>query len=668
MQDNDNSSRRPHEANDTDGRVRYDASLLDEREIRLFSDGSHCRLYEKLGAHPIRVGGSSGVQFAVWAPNAKRVSVIGDFNNWNHNSHPMRERGRTGVWEGFIPELGEGELYKYFIASIIEDHTVEKADPIARRTEVPPGTASIVSALTYAWADDDWMRRRPAENAIDAPISIYEMHLGSWMRVQEEDDRSLTYIELAAKLVEHIKRLGFTHVEFLPVMEHPFGGSWGYQTTSYFAPTARFGTPQDFMYLIDTLHQHGIGVVLDWAPFHFPSDEHGLGYFDGTYLYEYTDPQQRTYPEWNTLVFDYSRPEVRSFMLSSAFFWIDMYHADGIRVDAVASMLRLDYLRKEGEWTPNKLGGRENLEAIDFVRRFNREVHDSFPMVQTIAEDSTAWPMVTRPVTAGGLSFDLKWGLGWMHDTLEYMRQAPSRRRDHYDTLLLPFDYAFDESFVLCLSHDEVKPAMGSLLTKMPGEDQDKFANLRLLLAYMYAFPGKKLLFMGGEFGQWDEWSHDASLQWDLLQNASHLGLQRLVGDLNHLYRKEPALHELDCDRAGVSWPGPDSDRSSLVYLRNAKERGQQILVALNFAAEPRQSLRVGVSDGGVWEQILSTNSPRYQGDGEDEIDTVSAAPIPSHGQPYSLNLTLPPFSATFLKSTGLNQAGKLSTANHARG
>ena len=502
--------------------------LLGEQDLFLFNEGTHLRLHEKLGAHPFVVDGAEGTYFAVWAPNAEQVSVIGEFNDWNKASHLLQPKGQSGLWERFFPGVGKGTSYKYHIVSRYDDYRVDKADPFAFHAEAPPKTGSIVWDLTYEWSDHEWMAARRQRNALDAPMAIYEMHLGSWRRVPEENNRSLTYHELAPQLAEYIQRLGFTHVEFLPVMEHPFYGSWGYEVTGYFAPTSRYGTPQDFMYLIDYLHQHGIGVILDWVPAHFPRDEHGLGYFDGTHLFEHQDPQQGLHPDWDSFIFNYGRNEVRSFLLSNALFWLDKYHIDGLRIDAVASMLYLDYSRKEGEWIPNEYGGRENLRAIEFLRRLNEEVYTHYPDTQTIAEESTSWPMVSRPLYVGGLGFGLKWDMGWMHDTLSYMSRDPIHRRHHHTELTFRQMYAFVENFVLPLSHDEVVHGKGSLLGKMPGDDWQKFANLRLLLGYMYAQPGKKLLFMGGEFGQWREWNHDASLDWHLLEQASHVGCATL--------------------------------------------------------------------------------------------------------------------------------------------
>ncbi len=531
--------------------VSSESTLLTKNDLYLFNEGNHFRLYEKLGAHPMTVGGQEGAYFEVWAPDAEQVFVVGDFNGWNKASHPLHPREQSGIWGGFVPGISKGDRYKYHIKSRYGNYRVDKADPFAFLDETPPKTASIVWNLDYTWGDQLWMKERRERNRLDSPIAIYEVHLGSWRRVPEEGNRFLTYKELAPLLAEYVEQMGFTHVEFLPVMEHPFYGSWGYQTTGYFAPTSRYGTPQDFMYLVDYLHQHGIGVLLDWVPSHFPNDEHGLGFFDGSHLYEHSDPREGFHPDWKSFIYNYGRSEVRSFLISSALFWLDKYHVDGLRVDAVASMLYLDYSRKEGEWIPNKYGGRENLEAIAFLRRFNEEVYRNYPDVQTIAEESTAWPMVSRPTYVGGLGFGMKWDMGWMHDTLEYIAKDPIFRKYHHSNLTFRMLYAFFENFILPLSHDEVTHGKGSLLGKMPGDDWQKFANLRLLLGYMYAQPGKKLLFMGGELGQWREWHHDESLDWHLLGYERHTEIQRWVQDLNRFYRSEPALYELDCNPAG---------------------------------------------------------------------------------------------------------------------
>src|SRR5947209_9754701 len=504
------------------GAVRTDVSLLTDQDLYLFNEGNHYRVDEKLGRDVITAGGEPGTCFSVWAPNAREVSVVGSFNEWDHRSHALHARGKSGIWEGFVPGVAKGRLYKFHIRSHHHGHVGDKADPFGFFHEKPPRTASVVWDLAYDWADQDWMQKRAAKESLQAPISIYELHLGSWMRVPEEHNRPLSYRELAPRLAEYVQRLGFTHVEFLPVMEHPFYGSWGYQVTGFFAPTRRYGTPQDFMYLIDTLHQHGIGVILDWVPSHFPNDAHGLGFFDGTHLYEHADPRQGVHPDWHTYVFNYGRTEVQSFLLSGALFWLDVYHADSLRVDAVASMLYLDYSRQPGTWIPNVQGGRENLEAIAFLRHFNQTVYQQHPDVHPIAEESTAWPMVSRPTSVGGLGFGLKWDMGWMHDMLEYMHNDPIHRKFHHNALTFRLLYAFNENFILPLSHDEVVYGKGALLSKMPGNDRQQYANLRLLLGYMYAQPGKKLLFIGGEFRQWRERNPEARLDWHRGRTAPH--------------------------------------------------------------------------------------------------------------------------------------------------
>jgi 1,4-alpha-glucan branching enzyme len=634
--------------------VSFDASLLTQDDLYLFNEGTHYRLYNKLGAHPLTANGTDGTYFAVWAPNAAEVSVMGEFNHWDKASHALRPRGDSGIWEGFISGVGRGTIYKYHIISRYQGYQVDKSDPLAFYNEVPPRTASIVWDLRYDWEDQQWMATRHTNNALTAPMAIYEMHLGSWMRVPNEGHRHLTYRELAPKLAEHVERLGFTHVEFLPVMEHPFYGSWGYQTTGYYAPTSRYGTPQDLMYLIDYLHQRGIGVILDWVPSHFPTDEHGLGYFDGTHLYEHADMRQGLHPDWNSYIFNYGRNEVQSFLLSSALFWLEKYHIDGLRVDAVASMLYLDYSRKAGEWIPNAYGGRENLAAIAFLRRFNETVYQEFPAVQTFAEESTAWPMVSRPTYVGGLGFGMKWDMGWMHDTLSYMSRDPIYRTYHHNLLTFRMLYAFMENFVLPLSHDEVVHGKGSLLGKMPGNDWQKFANLRLLYGYMFTQPGKKLLFMGGEFGQWREWNHDESLDWHLCQYPPHAGLQRWVEDLNRLYRSEPALHELDTHPSGFEWIDcNDAPGSVISCLRNGRSTDGLVLVVCNFTPVPRLNYRVGAPRGGFWHEVRNGDAQDYGGSGYGNMGGVEAAPVPWHGRPYSLNLTLPPLSAVFFKHPG---------------
>ncbi|TDA32730.1 MAG: 1,4-alpha-glucan branching enzyme, partial [Hadesarchaea archaeon] len=544
-------------------------SPLTDYDVYLFRKGEHFRLYRKLGAHLV----DGGAHFAVWAPNASYVSVIGSFNDWDPGANPLRPReDGSGIWEGFVEGVRKGDLYKYRILSRYGGYAADKADPFAFFNEVPPATASVVWDLDYDWKDGEWMRSRKERNSLSSPMSIYEVHLGSWRRVPEEGNRFLTYSELAKLLPEYVEEMGFTHVEFLPVMEHPFYRSWGYQITGYFAPTSRYGTPQQFMELVDALHGRGIGVILDWVPSHFPSDGHGLVFFDGTHLYEHADPRKGIHPEWGSCIFNYGRHEVRAFLISSALFWLDKYHADGLRIDAVASMLYLDYGRREGEWIPNEYGGKENLEAIHFLRRLNEVVYGEYPDVQMIAEESTAWPLVTRPTYLGGLGFGLKWKMGWMHDTLRYFSMDPIYRKYHHDLITFSMWYAYSENFVLPLSHDEVTYGKGSLFGKMPGDVWQKFANLRLLFGYMYGHPGKKLLFMGGEFGQWREWVHDESLEWHALGYEDHRGLQRWVRDLNHLYRKEPSLHELDFEPEGYEWVDfKDVEQSVISFLRKGR-------------------------------------------------------------------------------------------------
>jgi len=631
--------------------VSYEVTLLTEDDIYLFNEGSHFRLYEKLGAHPLTIDGQPGTYFAVWAPDAEHVFVTGDFNGWHRTAHPLHSRQQSGIWEGFIPGIGKGDIYKYHIASRHRGYKVDKADPFAYYHETPPKTASIVWDLDYIWGDQKWREKRRRYNALDAPIAIYEVHLGSWRLAPEESNRPLTYREMAPQLAEYVNRLGFTHVEFLPVMEHPFYGSWGYQSTGYFAPTSRYGTPQDFMYLVDYLHQHGIGVILDWVPSHFPTDEHGLGFFDGTHLYEHADSKKGLHPDWNSYIFNYGRNEIRNFLISSALFWLDKYHVDGLRVDAVASMLYLDYSRKEGGWIPNKYGGRENLDAISFLRRFNEEVYNNYPDVQTIAEESTAWPMVSRPTYVGGLGFGIKWDMGWMHDTLQYISRDPVHRKYHHNDLTFRMLYAFTENFILPLSHDEVVHGKGSLLAKMPGDDWQKFANLRLLLGYMYAQPGKKLLFMGGEVGQWQEWHHDRSLDWHLAQYQQHHQVQRWVEDLNRLYRSEPALYELDFEPAGFEWvDANDSEQSVISFIRKGKSTVDTILVVGNFTPVTRLNYQVGVPYGGFWKEMINSDASEYGGSGQGNLGGVEATTTPSHGRPYSLNITLPPLAVMFFK------------------
>jgi len=630
-------------------RVDHDVSLLTDNDLYLFNQGTHYRLYEKLGAHRISVDRRDGVYFAVWAPDAERVSVIGDFNGWNKDAHLLRPKGSSGIWEGFLVGCDAGTSYKYHVASRYQGYRADKADPFAFAGETPPRTASVVHPLEFSWGDQAWMARRQHPNALDGPQSIYEVHLGSWRRVPDEGCRSLSYRELAPLLADYVTRMGFTHVEFLPVMEHPFYGSWGYQVTGYFAPTRRYGPPQDFQFLVDVLHQQGIGVFLDWVPAHFPADEHGLGFFDGTHLYEHADARKGFHPDWDSLIFNYSRKEVRSFLLSNALFWLDKYHADGLRVDAVASMLYLDYSRKAGEWIPNEYGGRENLEAISLLRNLNEVVYQNHPDAQTIAEESTSWPMVSRPTYVGGLGFGLKWDMGWMHDSLTYLSLDPAYRKYHHNLLTFRMLYAFTENYVLALSHDEVVHGKGSLVSKMPGDDWQKLANLRLLFGYMTGQPGKKLLFMGGELGQWTEWNHDDSLAWHLLESPRHQGIQKWVADLNHLYRSEPTLHELDNSPAGFEWVvANDSDQSVLAFLRRGKSGRSAMLVLFNFTPVPRYGYSLGVPLGGFWREMLNSDAYDYGGSGIGNAGGLEASAGGAHGQPFSLEVALPPLAALF--------------------
>ncbi|MEW6053967.1 MAG: 1,4-alpha-glucan branching protein GlgB [Nitrospirota bacterium] len=638
--------------------IRHDVSLLTDHDIYLFKEGNHFTLHEKLGSHPLTVDGIEGTLFSVWAPNAEKVSVIGDFNDWDRKTHPLTARwDGSGIWEGFIPGAGHGSVYKYHIASRHNRYKVEKCDPFAYHCEVPPKTASIVRRLDYEWNDSEWMSSRRPRNSLNAPWSIYEVHPGSWRRVPEEGNRPLTYREMARYLAEYVKDMGFTHVEFLPVMEHPFYGSWGYQVTGFFAPTSRYGPPQDFMYLIDHLHQNGIGVILDWVPSHFPDDEHGLIYFDGTHLYEHEEPKKGFHPDWKSYIFNYGRHEVRNFLISSALFWLEKYHIDGIRVDAVASMLYLDYGRKEGEWIPNEYGGKENIEAISFLKRFNEMVYEKFPDVQTIAEESTAWPMVSRPSYVGGLGFGMKWNMGWMHDTLDYFSNDPVFRKYRHNQLTFSIWYAFSENFVLPLSHDEVVHGKGSLFGKMSGDEWQKYANLRMLYGYMYAHPGKKLLFMGAEIAQWKEWNHDESLEWHVLEYPLHQGVRAWVRDLNHLYRSEPALHEVDFGTEGFEWVDFHNWEESVIsFLRKGRISDERILIVCNFTPVPRYNYRIGVPLGGFWQEILNSDAVTYMGSGHGNIGGMEASPVPSHGKFFSLSLTLPPLGILFFRHRGTHR------------
>ncbi len=626
--------------------------FVTDYDLYLFGEGNHNRLYDKLGAHIIEQNGIAGTHFAVWAPNAREVCVIGDFNGWAHGAFYLNCRGSSGVWDGFVPNIGAGALYKYAIRSQYNDYQVEKADPFGFAAEIRPRTASKVWELSnYQWNDAAWMGRRGRANALDAPVSIYEVHLGSWRRVPEEGNRWLTYRELAPLLADYVTHMGFTHVELLPISEHPFDGSWGYQTVGYFAPTSRFGSPDDFRFLIDTLHQAGVGVILDWVPAHFPRDGHGLAYFDGTHLYEHADPRQGAHTEWGTYIFNFGRNEVSNFLLSNAMFWFDQYHLDGLRVDAVASMLYLDYARKPGEWIPNQYGGRENLEAVSFVRRLNERVYAEFPDVVMMAEESTAWPMVSRPTYLGGLGFGIKWDMGWMHDTLKYFALDPVHRKYHHHELTFRSLYAFTENFVLPLSHDEVVHGKHALLAKMPGDMWQQFANLRLLLGLMFAQPGKKLLFMGIEIGQWNEWNHEVSVEWHLLEYPLHAGLQRWLRDLNTLYCGEPALHQRDCESAGFEWIDcGDADQGVVSFLREGKVANDYLLIACNFTPVPRYNYHVGAPWGGIWQERLNSDAPIYGGAGQGNLGAVHAAPIPWHGRSHLLNITLPPLAIVVFK------------------
>ena len=626
-------------------------SLLGDQDLHLFNEGTHYRMYDKLGAHVMDSSEGPGTYFAVWAPSAREVSVIGSFNRWDPHATPLRPKESSGIWEGFVPGVDEGQLYKFHIRSQHHGHVADKADPFGFCHEKPPRTASVVRKLDYQWHDDDWMKHRGSKDSLSAPISIYEVHLGSWMRVPEEHNRPLTYRELAPRLADYVNRMYFTHVELLPVMEHPFYGSWGYQTTGYFAPTSRYGSPQDFMYLVDYLHQHGIGVILDWVPSHFPSDAHGLAYFDGTHLFEHADSRQGFHPDWKTHIFNYGRNEVRSFLISSAMFWLNKYHIDGLRVDAVASMLYLDYSRSHGEWIPNKFGGRENLEAIQFLRQFNQEVYKEHPDVQTYAEESTAWPMVSRPIYIGGLGFGLKWDMGWMHDTLSYFAHDPIHRKYHHNQLTFRMLYGFTENFVLPLSHDEVVHGKGSLINKMPGDDWQRFANLRLLFGYMYAQPGKKLLFMGGEFGQFHEWAHDSSLDWHLLGNVFNRGTQSWVEQLNRTYRSEPGLHELEHEAIGFEWVDcNDSSTGTISLLRKGRSPKDTVLAVFNFTPVPRPGYQIGVPSGGYWRELLNSDAKEYGGSGMGNMGGARTEERSMHGRPFCLTLTLPPLAALFFK------------------
>ena len=624
-----------------------DRTTLTEHDVYLFREGTHGELYAKLGCHLLPDGG--GAAFRVWAPNAAKVSVIGDWNGWGNHEDALGPRwDGSGIWEGVVPSAQRGQAYKYRITSQLNDFRTDKADPLGFYSELPPATGSRIWSLEWEWNDAGWMASRAARNALDAPLAIYELHLGSWRR---KAGHLPNYRDVAHELADYLGETGFTHVELMPITEHPFYGSWGYQTTGYFAPTARYGTPQDLMYFVDHLHQRGIGVILDWVPSHFPTDAHGLIYFDGTHLYEHADVRQGFHPEWNSAIFNYGRNEVRCFLMSSALFWLKHYHIDGLRVDAVASMLYLDYARKEGEWIPNRFGGRESIEATDFLRAINRAVYRDHPDSMMIADESTAWPMVSRPTEVGGLGFGMKWNMGWMHDTLAYMQQDPIYRRYHHGQLTFSLIYAFNENFVLPLSHDEVVHGKGSLVGKMAGDDWQKFANLRALFGYMWAHPGKKLLFMGGEFGQRREWTHEGELEWWVTGLAEHAGIKRWVSDLNHVYRREPALYRIDFSHEGFEWLDVDNAADSvIVFLRKAGTAGPPVLVACNFTPVPRTNYRVGVPQRGFWREILNSDAREYGGAGWGNLGGVESAPVSAHGRMESVNLTLPPLSTLLLR------------------
>ncbi len=625
--------------------------LFTEFDLFLLGEGRHYELYHKLGAQVRQIDDVTGVNFAVWAPNAAAVSVVGDFNSWDARKHMMRKHIPSGVWEVFVPKLAPGEKYKYQIKTR-DGALLEKTDPLAFAAELPPRTASVVADLSsHRWNDARWMQRRAEQSPMDQPLSIYEVHLGSWRRDAKAKHGWMNYRDLAHELVDYCKQTGFTHLELLPIAEHPFTGSWGYQIVSYFAATSRYGTPEDFMYFVDYCHQHDIGVILDWVPAHFPRDGHGLMRFDGTPLYEHADPRQGEHPDWGTLIFNYGRHEVRNFLTANALFWLDKYHVDGLRVDAVASMLYLDYSREQGEWIPNRYGGRENLEAIEMVKEFNEQCHEKFPGVLTIAEESTSWGGVSRPTYTGGLGFSMKWNMGWMNDTLAFMRHNPIHRRHHHNELTFSLIYAFTENFIMPLSHDEVVHGKGALLDQMPGDLWQRFANLRLLYSYMWSHPGKKLLFMGSEFGQWEEWNYEAGLQWSLLEWETHQGVQTLVSDLNALYRREPALHELDFDGLGFEWIDcHSSDMSVLSYIRKAKNPADHLLVCCNFTPVPRENYRLGAPTGAYYQEIFNSDSQYYGGSNVGNYPGVQADKLTHHGRPYSVKLTLPPLSTIVLK------------------
>ena len=626
-------------------------SLFTEFDINLFKAGKHYRLYEKFGSHIITVDGVKGTYFAVWAPSAKSVSVIGDFNFWLEGEHHLNVRwDGSGIWEGFIPNVGKGHIYKYKILSSHSEIRTEKADPFARRCEHPPKTASVVWEDDYDWKDKKWMKNRKKNNALDAPYSVYEVHLGSWKK-QIEENRFLSYKELATELVDYVEEMNFTHVEFMPIMEYPYDPSWGYQLTGYFAPTSRFGYPDEFKYLVDKFHEKGIGVLLDWVPSHFPSDDHGLGYFDGSHLYEHPDRRKGYHQDWKSLIFNYGRNEIKAFLISNAIFWLDQYHADGLRVDAVASMLFLDYSREEGEWEPNEFGGRENLDAINFIKEMNAAVYESFPDVQTIAEESTSFPQVSRPIYDGGLGFGMKWMMGWMHDTLDYFSKEPIYRKHHQNDLTFSLNYAFTENFMLPLSHDEVVYGKKAIVDKMPGDEWQKFGNLRLLYSFMYTHPGTKLLFQGGEFGQTSEWNFNGSLDWHLLQYDVHKGAQTFVKELNKLYKKEAALHQKQFSPEGFEWiDHGDHENSVMSFLRKGENEKDNIIVVLNFTPSPREKYRIGLPKAGTLKEVINSDDKKFNGTGAFSNKKLQSEVKTWNGRENSIELNLPPLAMIALK------------------
>jgi 1,4-alpha-glucan branching enzyme len=626
-------------------------SLLTDFDIHLFKSGKHFKLHEKLGAHFAEWKGEKGTYFAVWAPNARAVSVIGNFNHWDNSVHKLNARwDESGIWEGFFPKVNKGEAYKFAIHANSGEY-LEKADPFAFYAEIAPKTASISWSTDYQWKDAGWLEKRKKLTGKTRPFSVYEVHIGSWKRKIEDGNRSLSYGELATELVAYVKEMGFTHVEFLPVMEHPFFGSWGYQLTGYFAPTSRFGAPDDFMYLVDKFHEADIGVILDWVPSHFPGDAHGLFNFDGTHLYEHADPRKGFHPDWSSYIYNYGRPEVKSFLISNAIFWLEKFHIDGLRVDAVASMLYLDYSRKQGEWIPNEYGGNENIEAISFLKEFNETVYGQFPDTITIAEESTAWPGVSKPTYLGGLGFGQKWMMGWMHDTLRYFKNDPIHRKYHQNDITFSIMYAFTENFMLPLSHDEVVHGKGSLIGRMPGDEWSRFANLRLMFGYMFAHPGTKLLFMGGEFGQTAEWNHDRSLDWHLTDYHFHKGVMTLVRDLNNLYKTEPSLYQFPFDAKGFEWIDyGDRENSVVVFMRKAEKPEDNLVIACNFTPQPRQLYRVGVPTRGSWKEIFNSDDQKYAGSGLINQAHMNTSPVKYHGKDFSISFTLSPLAISVLK------------------